>query len=244
MSQEQIRICGYRKVHGVYIVGSLGSATCDRLPMPIARCPVCSSGIKFSRGVQYLNFTKYAGSHFKNVMNEDISCKDGVGCPICSPNVFKQPYSLLWVGQEYTPRSFINEALKLGVSKRVPAKPRKMKAGDIVLLSHNDTMNGINFVNNYELNDDEDDNNDNGNTTAPKNHPGIFAAFVVSAIEKLIWVSEADEDTLKKMEGQGITPVIIKDGDSDHNPEVSNDFTPEERAYKELEDLKRKLLAH
>jgi len=244
MSQEQIRICGYRKVHGVYIVGSLGSATCDRLPMPIARCPVCSSGIKFSRGVQYLNFTKYAGSHFKNVMNEDISCKDGVGCPICSPNVFKQPYSLLWVGQEYTPRSFINEALKLGVSKRVPAKPRKMKAGDIVLLSHNDTMNGINFVNNYELNDDEDDNNDNGNTTAPKNHPGIFAAFIVSAIDKLIWQHEADDETLSKLKAQGINPVIVRDDDLDHSPDVSNDFSEDERAMHELNDLKQRFVKH
>jgi hypothetical protein len=145
------------------------------------------------------------------------------------------------VGQEYTPASFISEARKLGISKRVPAKPRNVKPGTIILLAHNDAANGIDSGNPWDL---EDDPNEPEDSNKPKNHPGIFAAFTVTAIEKLIWESEADEDTLKKMEGQGVTPVIIKDGDLDHSPESSNDFTPEQRAYKELEELKKKLLAH
>lgn len=238
MSQEAIRICGFRKVGGTYLMGTLFTKSCDRLPLPIYHCPTCGSGIKFSRGVQSLNFYKYAGNH----LTEGIApCLDDLLCYVCHPGQFPQPYYLIWVGQEYTPASFISEARKLGISKRVPAKPRNVKPGTIVLLAHNDAANGIISINPWDLEADENEPED---TNKPKNHPGIFAAFTVTAIEKLIWESEADEDTLKKMEGQGITPVVIKDGDSDHDPEVSNDFTPEERAYKELGELKKKLLAH
>jgi hypothetical protein len=238
VSQETIRICGYRKVGGTYLVGPMFTKGCDRLPFPIHRCPTCQSGIKFSRGFQWLNWYKYAGNHNPEGPDPFVPCLDDLGCYICHPGQFGQPYGLLWVGQEYTPQSFISEAMKLGVSKRVPAKPRNVKVGTVVLLAHGDAANGIKSINPYEDDEDPEDIN------KPKNHPGIFAAFRVTAIEKLIWEHEADEDTLKKLEGQGITPVIIKDGETDHNPDVSNDFTPEERAMHELNDLKNKILKH
>jgi hypothetical protein len=193
------------------------------------------SGIKFSRGFQWINWSKYAGSH----VGEEVHCNDDLSCYVCNPSQFPQPFGLLWVGQEYTPATFLAEARKLGISKRVPAKPRNVKPGTIVLLAHNDAGNGIESENPYQSTEDSDETDEQ----APKNHPGIFAAFVVSQIDKLIWKHEADDETIAKLKGQGINPVIVRDDDLDH-PDVSNDFSEDERAMHELNDLKQRFVKH
>jgi len=236
MSQEAIRLCGYRKVGGTYLVGSIFTKSCDRLPLPIYRCPTCGSGIKFSRGVQSINFYKYAGNH----IGEEIHCNDDLSCYICNPSQFSQPFFLMWVGQEYSPATFIAEAQRMGISKRVPAKPRTVKPGTIVLLAHNDAGIGIQSESPYWAAEDPEETN----SQAQKNHPGIFAAFVVSQIDKLIWQHEADDETLSKLKAQGINPVIIRDDDLDHSPDVSNDFSEDERAMHELNDLKQRFVKH
>jgi hypothetical protein len=54
--------------------------------------------------------------------------------------------------------------------------------------------------------------------SAQEHQLGIFTAFVPHKVEKLIWESQATEKALKELADRGITPVVIKDGDTDHGP--------------------------
>ena len=49
--------------------------------------------------------------------------------------------------------------------------------------------------------------------------PGIFYAFRPQRIEKLIWASDATPEVVDELVKAGVTPVIIPDGDADHDPE-------------------------
>jgi hypothetical protein len=151
------------------------------------------------------------------------------------PSQFPQPYGLLFVGREYTVQTFMDEARRLGISKRIPAKPRNLKPGSIVMLVHNDAALGLKNTNPYVLADEEIEDD----VKQPVSHPGIFNAFPVLRIEKLLWRHEADEETLAKLTAQGITPVIIEDGDMDHDMSTSNDFSEEERNMRTLLDMKK-----
>lgn len=215
MAVEPIRRCGYRKVGGYYIVGRGVPFGCDRLPYQLKPCPVCGLEVKFSRGIQWLDWKQFAGEH--------IPCKDDAVCYVCHPK--PERYGLMWVGNEYTPETFLAEAKELGVSKRLPAPPRGFKPGSFVLLSMKDAM---------------------GTQPDPDNIgkvigiPGVFAAFVATAIEKLIWQHDATPAELEKLNKAGITPVVIPDGDVDHDPTSGNDFDDEQFAERKLEDLKAK----
>lgn len=239
MATEPIRICGYRKVGGIYIIGPQPGEKCDRLPYPIHLYPVCNSGIKFSGGFQWIDWAHYAGNHNSNINNqgEVECCNCSPSCPVCNPSQKKQPFGVFWVGQEYSPESFTEEACRLGISKRIPKKPRNLKPGDIILLAHNDAGKGLDIPNRLGIPDDEVEEYNFG-----KNSPAIFLAFPVIRVEELIWQKDANEDKLLKMERAGITPVIIPDAESDHDQDVSNNFTEYERKQRELSDLKKKLL--
>ena len=185
MSVEQKRGCGYRKVGGLYLCGSGIPMACDRLPFPIEYCPVCGAGIKFTRGFTWIDWDKFAGQH--------KDCKDKhLMCYLCVPNVHPQPYGLLWVGEAYySPVSFIEEALEMGVSKRIPFIPKELKLGvTVILFAHK------------KVTDEK---------------PGVFYAFKPTAIEMPIWESELTEEKREELSKRGIVPVVIPDGDLDHS---------------------------
>lgn len=50
MAIEAKRGCGFRKVGGTYLVSEGEGMPCDRLPIKLDVCPVCSHGFKRSRG--------------------------------------------------------------------------------------------------------------------------------------------------------------------------------------------------
>lgn len=202
MAIEQMRQCGYRKVGGLYLCGEGMAMNCDRLPYRIENCPVCNSGLKFTRGLAWIDWYKYAGGHMK-------ACSCIPSCPICCPYEhygYHQPYGLLWVGaQYYTPASFVQEAIRLGVSKRIPAVPKGLKIGEtVVLLGHKKAI------------DNE--------------RPGIFYVFRPQTVELLIWKSEATFEKLAELEKRNITPIIIPDGDVDHDPQTSLKPKDEEKS--------------
>lgn len=214
MAIEQTRGCGYRKVGGLYICSdNLIVRPCDRLPVPLDLCPVCGSGIKFSRGWTWLDLHGFIGDH------ED--CKDihATICPVCSPAMFtplleedKKVFGLLWIGEIfYTPQSFSIESKVMGVTRRIPAIPRNLKLGKTVVLVAHKNACGI-------------------------DRPGIFSAFTALKLEQLIWESDATEDKLEEMKKRNITPIIVPDGDRDHDPEskVSTADKEDVRAFSEL----------
>ena len=91
----------------------------------------------------------------------------------------------MWVGERfYTPRSFILEAERLGVSKLVSALPKGLEIGKTkVLLAHR---------------------------KAWKNRePAIFYAFVVERVDVLVRAEEADEEWVERLREKGVNVIIV-----------------------------------
>ena len=214
---EASRGCGYRKVGGLYICGGGKPHHCDRLPYPLDLCPVCGSGIKFTRGWTWLDFYGLAGDH--------EGCKDRplLTCPVCTPSIHtplleedKKVYGLLWVGEaSYTTESFCREAEVMGVSRRIPTVPRGLKLGKtVVLLAHKDAI--------------------------AEDEPGVFEAFIPETLELLIWESEATEEKIAELKKRNITAIVIPDGDEDHDPDTKKS-TSESETTRKLSELRNRL---
>lgn len=228
MSVEGMRGCGFRKVGGLYLVGGGVKVACDRLPYELHVCPVCFEGVKFSRGFQWIDWYKYAGEH--------DDCADSPMCNVCHPAMYtsltkkdKKTYGLLWVGEGFydTPQDFVSEALAMGVSKRIAAVPKGLKLGEtIVLLAHRKAIVAQ-------------------SPDGPVYTPGVFYSFVPIRIEQLIWKSEAVPEAIEDMTKRGITPVIIPDGDADHDPsttkKVDKERLQEEQSLRIFSSLREKL---
>jgi hypothetical protein len=170
---------------------------CHRLPINLDVCPVCGSGIKFTRSWTWIQPQRLFGTCDKE--GELYSChKDEIDCPVCKP---PERAGLLWVGKKfYTVERFITEARELGVSKLIPAIPKGFEVGKTwVYLAHVEA--GKKKV--------EDKSTLTGYRYEP--HPAIFYAFRPTRVEMLIRESEATEEKLESLKKRGITPVIVPD---------------------------------
>jgi hypothetical protein len=103
---------------------------------------------------------------------------------------------MMWVGRDYSMESFISEANKLGVSKRIATVPKDFVVGrDWVLLARKNAgeeETGLRIVGKKVQKTDV-----------------IFFAFKPTAIEYLVTEAEAkDEEFIEKLVEQGITPVL------------------------------------
>lgn len=231
MATEGMRGCGFRKVGGLYLVGGGIKVACDRLPYELHTCPTCNEGVKFSRGFSWIDWYGYAGEH------NPCSCVPN--CSVCHPAIYtplirtvgkvNKPYGLLWVGEGFyeTPQDFVNEAIAMGVSKRIAAIPRNLKLGEtVILLAHRKVM----------ITQTPD---------GPVYTPGVFYSFIPHRVEQLIWRSEAVPEAIAEMVKKGITPVIIPDGDEDHDPKTSRridkDRLTQEQSLRIFSSLREKL---
>lgn len=202
MPIESERGCGYRIVGKLYLVGSGLSRVCDGLPYLLKPCLWCGYTPKFSRNFQWVN-KKYFLPH-------DDGCDCPSSCPICHPeNNDRNAYGLMWVGSRYyTPESFILEAERMGVSKAIPNIPKDLVFGEsLILLAHSDV---------YEYDPIDEDNIIYYDID--EKYSGVFYAFVPQRVEMLIWESDATDERLAELEGRGITPIIVPDGDVAHAP--------------------------
>lgn len=190
--QEVKRGCGYRKVGSLYLVGEGLAVVCDRLPFYIKPCECCGFKPSFTRGLQRIPSTWLVKG-----LEHHHGCTCGLVCPICNP--LHQDYALMWVGAKfYTPRSFVKEAEKHGVSKCVSSLPNWLELNKTwVLLAYQKVP-----IMKEGFNVDQ--------------KPAVFYAFKPRRVEKLIWKSQAKPKVLRDLEKRGITPVIIEDGDTDH----------------------------
>jgi len=205
MAIEQRRGCGYRKVGGLYLVGEGLSIGCGRLPFNLDVCPTCSAGIKFCMGFTWVDGTKLLAPKCE----AKHECH-AVGCAVCDPETLGR-CGLMWVGSRfYTPDAFTEEAMKMGVSKRIASVPRGFVVGKTwILLAHRQA--GYREVETKE--------NLMGKKLI-KDLPAIFYAFMPKRIEKILTASEATQEELDKLVKQGITPVIVPDNDKDHQGTV------------------------
>jgi len=214
MSVEQIRGCGYRKVNGLYLCGKFIHIPCDRMPFPLTVCPVCGQGIKVSRGFTQVNPYRLWGIH--------ENCQDIFRpCFLCDPQ--DQPAYIMLVGEKYykTPVEFLDEAFSMGISKRIPFIPKGLELGTTVIyLAHNKAIK-VNVAAAVQqamsiLEGEDTQQPKLVETDRVEKKLGIFCAFIPNRVEKLLWESKATPEELEKMAKREITPVIVPDGDKDH----------------------------
>ena len=245
MAAEEKRGCGYRKVGGIYLVGGFRGVPCDRIPFPLKSCPSCGSGIHFTRALTEINPLKLFGLHddlgpIKDHFDQYPGlqalveatggfkqCKDPERpCFLCDPK--EDPGYIMFVGEKFypTPDHFMEEARRLGISKRLPNDnlPKNLVLGQTVIyLAHSkacvvrekdEGQNGK-----LALFPEESDQQKLVRAEEVKYQLGIFTAFVPRAVEKIFWQSDLDrmsDEEREKWTKRGITPVGMPDGDMDH----------------------------
>nr|WP_293837746.1 hypothetical protein [uncultured Arsenicibacter sp.] len=180
---EHKRGCGYRKKGGFYFFCESGGKTCMKLPIQVSVCPCCGEGIQQTRGFKIVS----------SLLIDNTPCKKA-GCQIseCRPFGIQKQYYLMWVGEKFykTPAFFLDEAKRMGISKRLPEVPKNFVVGtDWVLLAHPKTPFQDDSANMEFL-------------------PGIFAAFCPDRIEYVVRGNESAEK-LQSMADRGITLIDV-----------------------------------
>lgn len=213
MARERLRGCGYRKVGGVYLVGGGIPVVCDGLPFEVKECNCCGFEPPFFRGFkwiskEYINMCIHESHDLNEVINTQHAwkCNCYTKCPVCYPyNNDLEKYGMMWVGERYyTPHTFIKEAENMDVCKRINKIPKDLVLGKTwIILAYKKYK----FFNGPKFGPLESE---------PEEKPAIFYAFIPQRIELLIWKSQATESYIKQLKKKGITPIIIEDGDKDH----------------------------
>jgi len=203
LAVELRRGCGFRKVGGLYLIGTGLSVACDRLPHELRTCPICGAGVKVTRGIQWIKGKEFFGGNCPNIKKSPKSPCHEFFCPICHSDALPGKQALMWVGEKhYTPESFIAEANQMTVSKRIATVPNDLILGvTLVLLAHPLAVRGF---------DKE---------TGKHGKPGIFYAFTPKRVEKII-TNQATAEEIEKLKKRGITPVVVPHDDPDHNPQA------------------------
>lgn len=186
---EAKRGCGYRQPGGLYVVSGGEGVEVKCLPIPLHVCPTCNQGIKPTRSFQWINPAV--------LLPQLVDCRTcherpGPGCLISKALIGKQ--GLMWIGSKfYTPQFFMQEARKMGISKRIPAVPKDFKLGEHwIYLGHREAIKPA------DMNDSE--------ATAT---PGIFTIFKPTAIEYVVNKKDTKKK-LKSLEKRGIKLVDVK----------------------------------
>jgi hypothetical protein len=183
--RDRKRGCGWRQPGGLYLVGPKLSEPCGRLPRPLAACPTCGGGFHRTRGWTWID----PGAIFDGT----ICTSDADPCDLCPLHTpANLPLSgLLWIGRTYYPQasSFIEEAVRLGVSRRIPHLPIRFAIGQtVVFLAHEKVCLDPN----------------NGEPGA-----GIFATFIPTAIDYVVKGTETP-DRLEGLLSHGVNLVKIE----------------------------------
>jgi hypothetical protein len=181
-------------------------------------------GMKFTRAPMEINPYRLFGPH--DFMDRDayaisMNCRDKFRpCHVCDPP--DDVAYIMGVGEKYyTPDSFAREAVEQGISKRIHAVPKKLVVGKtIVYLSHPKAIEVKEPVALQQamaiVGGDQQNQARLLEAEKTEYRLGIFCSFVPQAVEMLIWDSEATPDYLEQLGKRGILPVILKDGDKDH----------------------------
>lgn len=231
MAAEQRRGCGFRKVHGLYLVGGMAWSQCDRLPFPLDVCPTYGHGIKVGRGMTGINPMALFGNHDKAIPTFPgersiikMVCKDKVRpCMVCDPTT--TPAFIMLVGEKFysTPQDFIVESLRMGISKRIAQIPRHLVLGEtVVYLAHHKAcivQEEVAVTRDFGAIGEQQRLLD----ASGKQAMGIFGAFIPKRVEKIYWKSELKhmkKEEREALKRRGITPVGVTDNDPDHEQNI------------------------
>ena len=244
MAVEAKRGCGFRKVGGLYLVSGGGGQDCDRIPIQLDVCPVCSHGFKQSRGWTWTDLAGLVGGdHLVTYTDEyPAPCSCVANCPVCHQVKKMGKAGLMWIGEKFykTPEDFMAEGISLGFSRRIHAVPRNFKVGETwVLLAHPKVMkckacNGAGIT--------EDQFMMHASNSLPEGKPvpkckkcegsgklpAIFTVWRPSRIEKIMPESKRHGQEHSDLITRGITPVFVPDDDKDHQGSVFDKAEEEE----------------
>jgi hypothetical protein len=191
---ESVRGCGYRR-NGLYLVADGASAPCGKLPIPLTVCPCCGNGIRATRGWTWVDAGRLSATAICQSLRD---CHPS--CPLANPI---GRAGLIWVGSVFypKPRHFMEEAGRLGISRRISRVPRGFVLGETwVMLAHRQAIvKGCRIL---------DDDCPECHGTGIIRTPGIFSAFKPSRIEYVVRGDETDEEIEEKI-AAGITPVHV-----------------------------------
>lgn len=197
--QRNARGCGLRVKGGTYLFCEANCLIpCQSLPLALPdRCPVCGEELEQFRGIKIVNPQRY----FKQ--KQEVIQKCPPPCPACYP---PERGAIMWVGKKYySAKSFIAEAIAMGISKRIVKKPKDLLVGDILYLVHPEAFPP-----------------EEGNV---RGKPGVFLVSRISAFHRIIDEKQGqDEAFVKSLEEQGLTPVIEYDAEP-VNTTTCNDGT-------------------
>lgn len=148
ISYEEKRECGFRKPAkdgvGVYLRGPAEGQECERLPFVLESCPCCGGGILPSRGFTWINpmviFDPYQEPRCTAIYNHEHDPNhDHERCWVCNPELLGSKAGLIWIGEKHypTPQSFIEEAHRMGISRKIAAIPNGFEVGThAIFLAH------------------------------------------------------------------------------------------------------------
>lgn len=108
---------------------------CCKLPLPLTVCPTCNCGIKPSRAWTWVDGDALFSGTVCTEQQEYMGFPFNF-CPLSKPSIGRA--GLLWIGDRfYSSDEFLEEADRMGISRRIPRVPRGFVPGETwVLLAH------------------------------------------------------------------------------------------------------------
>jgi len=122
-----------------------------------------------------------------------------MNCPTCNP---PEKAYVVWVGESFyeTPESYLDEVRRMGISRKIPFVPEDLNVGDWVFLGFRKLIPTGEYNREHE----------------EIKLPGIFHAFRVTSIEKLLTdAQQKDQYYVKTLLDRGITPVVEVDSEEE-----------------------------
>ena len=207
VSVEAARGCGYRKPGGKYLVAGGLSEPCPKLPIELHACPACGGGIRQARGFTWILPHPLLDPGPHGSREHDRVCPLG-GDYTDSHWLHGERAGLIWIGAKFypTPGAFMEEATRMGVSRRIAQVPRDLKIGETwVALAHPAALpgecehgapTGATCVNCPD------------GVSDAKMRGGVITFFRPTAIEYIVKGDESDEQ-LAALEERGFTLVKV-----------------------------------
>ena len=195
--QESERGCGYRKVGGIYLVGSDQGVECGRLPIALRTCPCCGGGFKPSRGWTWVDADRLirACEGDSDCMSPRKICDVCIITLVLSENHYIGQAGLIWVGERFykSPKHFNDEAAEMGISRRIKMIPHDFVLGEtVVLFAHRHATPNIFEDGKYD-----------------ETIPGIFRIWKPETLEVIVDGTESSEVIEGYLE-RGLTPVKVE----------------------------------
>jgi len=222
------------------MIGDGLSVSCIGMPRIVVPCPTCGEGMRQFRGTRWIDAKHFFGG---DCVAHGLVDMRPTYCQSC---VFEQTKVLLtWVGDKfYTPETFVSEAHKLGVSKRIPAVPNDFVPGSTWVLIAHPSAGKVEAWKEAKAGDqmpllaDWWRKNDDGVVELKymKDVPAVFYAFQPRKVEMVVTQKMLDtmsEQLTKRNEKYGVEYIIVPEDDKDHNrPKRSN-----KRKHERAEEL-------